>query len=203
MRYSKYVIHFVTLFFAIPSISFAQDYSAQAKVTILLGSKGQTYTVDRVVDGDTFQLSNGQNLKLASINAPELHDVTKLPKEAKRFGKEIWAYRTIGGKAHEAMEHFLRLGKYQIQLESGTETFDENGNLVAYVYVPLGQLEEGILPDGVIFLEQGDRHGVFLNAYLVKMGFAEVVGAQNEKYHGLLSKLQDEAKANKKGIWES
>lgn len=182
----KRVVYCFAVFFVVSIVALAQD---------------QNYTVTRVIDGDTFKLSNGQNLKLTAVNAPELHDVTKLHQEAKRFGKEIWAYRTIGGKAHEVVERLLKLADDQIKLESGSETFDENGNLLAYVYVLVDQLEEGIVPDDVVCFKKADRYEIFLNAYLVKSGFAEVIDGQDQKHQNILLQLEKEAKANKKGIW--
>ena len=124
-----------------------------------------------------------------------------LTEEAKRFRKDIWAYRNVGGDAHKTIQRFLGLAKSEIQVESGVNTFDENGNLLGYVYVPVDKLDLGEIPDNVVFFQDGNRYEIFLNAYLVKMGFAEVVSSEDTNYHALFSKLQDKAKESRRGLW--
>ena len=75
-----------------------------------------SYLVSRVMDGDTFKLSNGQTLKLAGVNAPELHDATKLPGEARRFHKEIWAYRNLGVDAQTVSEKMIKAAANEIRI---------------------------------------------------------------------------------------
>ncbi len=191
------------LFFVVPAISFGGDVSAQTKVTAPNGNEGQSYVVSRVLDGDTFRLSNGQNLKLAGINTPELHNMPILTQEAKKFKKEIWAYRNIGVEAYQAVQHFLDVAKNEIKVESDVDVFDQEGNLLGYVYISLGKLEENMTSDSTAFIENGNNYTIFLNAYLVKMGLAEVLpDGTSGKYHDLFLKLQQEAKENKKGMWK-
>ena len=199
----KTVIWKAVLFLLIPSVCLAQDYSVQAKLTVPLGSEDQIYTVSRVIDGDTFRLSNGQNLKLAAINVPEIHDTTKLHQEAQKFGKDVWVYRDIGGDAMKSIQRFLTGAKNKVRVEPEVEPFDADGNLIAYVYVLVDQLEGGILPDNEVFFTEGDRYEIFLNAYLIKMGYAEVIlNWPGEEHQELFFKLEKEARENQKGIWK-
>lgn len=181
-------------------IPFARSDSAQAQ-GITLGKERQSYTVTRVVDGDTFKLPNGQNLRLAGVNAPELHNMPKLTEEAKKFKKEIWAYRTVGENAHKVGQRFLAAAKNKVEVEPGVEAFDEEGNLLGYVFISVDQLEAGMTSDGVVFFKTGSHYEVFLNAYLVRMGLAEVLSTGKSQYHDLFLKLQKEAQENKRGLW--
>ena len=95
------------------------------------------------------------------------------------------------------------MANYKIQLESDAEDFDEEGNLFAYVFVSVPKLKEGMAPDNEVFFNQENGYLIFLNAYLVKMGLAELVKVRGGKYQDLLSKLEKEAKTNKRGIWGS
>ena len=200
----KKVICRFLIFLVFPSLSFAQDYYAQGEFKIPFGKNHQTETVTRAIDGDTFKLATGQTLKLAAVNAPEIHNTTKLHDEAERFGKEIWAYRNVGGDAHKVVQRFLAMAKNQIRWETGVETFDESGNLLAYVYIPVDHLEEGVQPDETVFFARNGGYEIFLNAYLVNMGFAEVTSKEpNGKYQEVLLKLEQEAKEKKLGIWAS
>lgn len=158
--------------------------------------------VDRVMDGDTFRLSNGQKLKLAGVNAPELHDTPKLPQEAKRFKKETWAFRQLGAEAEQIAQRFVKLTQKQIWIETATQTFDEQENLLGYVYLTLPNLEPGMEADGKVITAQTGGYQIFLNAYLLKLGLAELDRASlDSKYKDLFSKLEAEAKNNKKGLW--
>ncbi len=94
------------------------------------------------------------------------------------------------------------MGENQIRLESGTEAFDQDGNLFAYVYVPVSQLEKEMVPDGNVFFKGDGRNEIFLNAYLVKMGFAEVISMPLDTEHQkLFLELQREAKEKRRVIW--
>ena len=196
----KKIAFYLIVLFAASSFSFGQDYSAEAKVSIPVGKGDQGYTVSRVIDGDTFKLSNGQTLKLAGINAPEIHDTTKLTQEAKKFGKEIWAYRTAGGDAQKLIQRLIDASDNQIEPETETQSFDESGNLIAYVFVRIPDSNRNAIPEiGGVESINGSVN-IFLNAYLVGMGFAEVVSPE-AKYQDLFSQLEKEAKENKRGIW--
>ena len=158
--------------------------------------------VDRVVDGDTFRLSNGQKLKLAGINAPELHDTPKLPQEAKRFKKETWAFRLLGAEAEHIAQRFVKVAQKKIFIETATQTFDEQGNLLGYVYFTLPNLEPGMEADGEVITEQTGSYQIFLNAYLLKLGLAELDPTSlDSKYGDLFSRLEAEAKSSKKELW--
>lgn len=204
MKVTFYLILFLVL---CGSAQAREDYSAEAKVTLPLGRAGEShemesYVVERVADGDTFRLPNGQNMKLAEVNAPEVHHAPKLTQEAKRFRKEVWAYRTLGVEAQTLVEKLLSQSQNEIKAESDGEAFDEDGNLLTYVYIPLNRLEAGMIPDGTVILEKGnEQYEIFLNAYLVKLGLAEVVHQEGGKYQELLRALEGEAKKNKRGLW--
>lgn len=180
---------FVT-FFAFSSLSLTQD------------DFDQTGTVMRVMDGDTFRLAGGQTLKLAAVNAPEIHNTTQLHQEATRFRKEVWAYRNIGGDAHKVVQRFLAMAENRLRWETGDETFDDVGNLLGYVFVPVDRLDEGVKSDGMVFIAGKSGYEIFLNGYLVKMGYAEVTSKRaSGTYETMLLKLEQEAKAKKLGIW--
>jgi len=79
--------------------------------------------VQRVIDGDTVVLANGDRIRYIGINTPELHHPQKgaeyYAKEALNFNKE------------------LVLGK-PVRLEFDKERFDRYGRTLAYVYLEDG-----------------------------------------------------------------
>ena len=69
----------------------AQDYSTQAHATIPLGKAEehqQTYTVQRVIDGNTLELSNGERVRLIGVEAVAGQEATAFVRE-KVEGKEV------------------------------------------------------------------------------------------------------------------
>ena len=69
---------------------------------------------------------------------------------------------------------------FSVCLEFDAQKRDKYGRLLAYVYVD----------------------DVFVNAWLVENGFAQVMTVPPDvKYQDLFLKLQKEARQNKKGLW--
>jgi len=160
-------------------------------------------SIKQVMDGDTFRLSNGQKLKLAGVNAPELHDTPKLPQEARRFKKEIWAFRALGDEAERISQRFVKAANNKIFLETTTQSLDEQGNLLAYVHMPVSKLDPGMTADGQVIMQEPDgSFRIFLNAYLLTLGLAELDRSSlDSSYQSLFERLLAEAKKNKKGLW--
>lgn len=77
------------------------------------------FTVARVVDGDTIDLTNGERVRYIGINAPESTD----PKNIQCFGKESAKYNAT-----------LVEGK-NVFLEKDTSDRDKYGRLLRYVYL--------------------------------------------------------------------
>ncbi|MEE8638045.1 MAG: thermonuclease family protein [Candidatus Margulisiibacteriota bacterium] len=76
-----------------------------------------TYQVDRVYDGDTVRLTNGEKVRYIGIDTPE-------------FGKE---FEYFGKEAAQANRRLVS-GK-RVRLEYDQELRDKYGRLLAYVYV--------------------------------------------------------------------
>jgi hypothetical protein len=83
----------------------------------------QMVKVRRVIDGDTLELDNGEDVRLIGVDTPE----TKHPKKpVERFGKEAAAFtkRLVEGQ--------------EIRLEYDQQRHDKYGRTLAYVYLPDG-----------------------------------------------------------------
>lgn len=128
--------------------------------------------VDRVVDGDTLVLDNLGRVRLIGMNTPE----TVAP--AQRQGAPPQCY---GPEASAATKALLPKGT-SVRLETDEAPRDKYGRALAYV-----------------FREPDDT---FINGRLVEQGFARVKTYKpNTRYEGLLTSLQSEAKANRRGLW--
>jgi len=94
----------------------------------------QSYTVGRVVDGDTFIIMyRGQQTKvrLIGVDTPEAYNYKNVRKE-------------LGGEQASAYTRSLIEGK-DITLEFDHVMYDSYGRLLAYVYLPDGRMLNALL----------------------------------------------------------
>lgn len=80
----------------------------------------EVFRVERVIDGDTLLLSNGEYVRLIGVNTPE----TKHPQKAvEYYGKEAYLFtrKMVEGK--------------KVRLEFDWQKRDRYGRLLAYVYL--------------------------------------------------------------------
>jgi micrococcal nuclease len=136
--------------------------------------------VTRVVDGDTLVLENNEKVRLIGIDTPEMHESSKLNRDAQRFGQDVAAIKQLGRRSYEFTKKLVE-GK-RIRLEFDLERTDKYKRTLAYVYL---------------------LDGTFVNAEIVKQGYASLMTyPPNVKYADLFLKLYREARENKRGLWE-
>tara|TARA_Y100000310_G_C20533912_1_gene739877 strand:- start:33 stop:1055 length:1023 start_codon:yes stop_codon:yes gene_type:complete len=101
----------------------------------IIDPESQTYKVTKVIDGDTFKLSTGEEVRLIGINAPEIGE--KCYEEAK-----------------EELEELI-FGKETI-LEKDMDDKDQYGRLLRYVYTDYyfedGSVDEIFINYGMVYL---------------------------------------------------
>ena len=136
--------------------------------------------VKRVVDGDTLLLENNQRVRLIGIDAPEVHQSSKLFRDAQRSKKDIQTIISLGKKSSEFTRKLVE-GKC-VRLEFDVEKFDRYGRLLCYVYL---------------------KDGTFVNAKIVEEGYASLLTIPpNVKYAALFQSLYQEARENNRGLWK-
>jgi micrococcal nuclease len=126
-----------------------------------------TVTVTRVVDGDTIDISTSvegrSRVRLIGVDTPEVHFGTQ------PYGPEASAFarRELEGE--------------EVGLELDVQNIDPYGRLLAYVYLPDGQM---------------------LNETLVEEGYAQVATfPPNVKYQDRFLQAQREAREANRGLW--
>ncbi len=127
--------------------------------------------VSDVVDGDTIMLVGGRRLRYIGINTPEI---------MKRFGAR-WQYapEPFAQKAKDYNRALI--GERKIRLEYDKDKEDAYGRLLAYAY---------------------NYNGEMINSKMISEGYASVYTfPPNVKYYDLFLKAQEEAIANRRGIW--
>lgn len=147
------------------------------------GIAGDYYFVNRVVDGDTVVLSNGEKVRLIGIDTPEVYESGKLHSDAERTGKDIKTIQALGKKASEYTKKRLDGKQVRIEFDQNNEYIrhkDKYGRLLAYIYLP---------------------DGTFFNAEIIRDGYANAYTKFPFKYMDEFRKLEKEARENKRGLW--
>ena len=144
-------------------------------------------TVVYVVDGDTIHVRVGdriEKVRYIGVNAPEVPHPRDQPEVRGGHQRRRLRYLPDTAPGGEAARHInleLVAGR-SVRLELDRGPRDDYGRLLAYVWV-------------------GD---VMVNAELVRRGYAEVMSIPPDfTYRALFLRLQDEARAARRGLWGS
>jgi len=185
-------------------------------------SYAQTYTVERVIDGDTLKLTNGERVRLIGIDTPESHDNDKARRDSKRTGQDIETITKMGQEATEFVKGLGLEGK-EVRLKFDAQERDKYGRLLAYVYVSLPNetlaalWKRGLFDTDLLGYEVPAMRftpmnfegwwenfviNFFLNARIIKSGYATPMTIPpNVKYADLFKELYEEAREQKRGLW--
>lgn len=137
--------------------------------------------VSRVIDGDTFVLSDGNRVRLIGVDAPETVDPRK---DVQWFGREAskklrgW----INGKTVCLKEDIDK-----------TQDIDKYGRLLRYVWIYNTEKP----PSGNIGLVEG----FFVNAELIKQGYAFAYTRYPFQYLEDFRRYERKARENNLGLW--
>lgn len=162
-------------------------------------------TVDSVIDGETLQIASGEKVRLIGIDVPASSENVKLRNDMKSTGKDAETLIAAGKSAAKFLRKLLKNEK--VVLEYDIKEKEKSGLRLAYVYFYLDPHLNMEIPE-TWYVELSPGTGerqlrVFLNATMIKAGFASMqIILPNVKFQGLFSKLQEEAKAGKRGLWK-
>jgi len=151
--------------------------------------ESKTYTVERVIDGDTIKLTNGEEVQLIGVKAP---DDEKMGQEATEFVE--WVFNNVK----------------KVELELDVQERDKYGRLLAYVFLSQISIDvngpTNVPPvsylDGIETINVDDKILLFVNATIIKAGYATPMTIPpNVKYADLFKELYEEAREKGRGLW--
>ena len=136
--------------------------------------------VERVVDGDTLLLTNGEKVRLIGIDAPESKPNPRAEKQVAMEGKDLKNIILMGEEATKFVRSLIKPGD-EVRIEFDVEKRDRYGRLLGYIYLLDGRM---------------------INEEIVKAGYASLLThPPNVKYQNRFLRAYKEARENKRGLW--
>jgi len=130
------------------------------------------YEVERVVDGDTFRLTNNAPIRLIGADTPE----TQPPRIPKGQDPDPW-----GPEATEFTEQFIAAGGNQVRLQFDRERIDKYDRFLAYVWVGDKMLNEELIRQGLAWAKTNYNYST----------------SKKTRF----SRAEDEARRARRGLW--
>lgn len=150
-------------------------------------------TIKRVIAFDTLELTNGERVRLIGIGMPEgagydLDTLVQMKQEAKKFVKSLG----VEGK--------------KVRLIYDVQRKDKDGASLVYGSVEIADLVEGIDlfqdDDPYEFHNNSVPLEIFLNAYIIRAGYASpVITPPNVEFADLFQRYYQKAQENNRGRW--
>ncbi len=137
--------------------------------------------VSRVIDGDTFELSSGNKVRLIGIDTPETLDHRK---DVQWFGRE----------ASKKLKEWIEGKSVCLRQDiDKTQSVDKYGRLLRYVWkYPTGQQASD---------KTRSAKGFFVNAELIKQGYGFAYTRYPFQYLEDFRKYERGARENNRGLW--
>ncbi len=141
-------------------------------------SDQKTFTVTRVVDGDTVVLDDDLVVRLIGVDTPEHHRSKKLLRDAERTNRDVEVIRALGKRA-TAFTKQLVDGK-RVGMKYGNSRKGRYGRTLGYLYL---------------------QDGTFVNEEIVRQGYGVAYTKYPFKYSEQFLKAEREARKAKRGLW--
>ena len=145
-------------------------------------------TVTRVVDGDTFELSDGRTVRLIGIDTPEKYMSGKLRSDAKRTGQDVETIQALGREASEEAKRLAKGKRVELEYDQNNAAQGHKGRYgrtLAYVWV-LGA--------------DGERQ-YMINRELVENGYANAYLKYPSEHGEAFAQLERKARRQNTGLW--
>jgi len=155
--------------------------------------------VEKVIDGDTIALADGRHVRLIGIDTPESRRNEKAKRDSLRSQTDLDTIVKMGLKAKKALTDLV--GNRMVNLEYDVTKKDKYGRTLAYVYLVQPSDDIAYLPFEKIYQDKNKQ--VFVNATMIQNGFAQpMTYPPNVKYADTFQNLFEEARQQKRGLWE-
>jgi len=141
---------------------------------------GVGYLVAKVVDGDTFVLSDKSRVRLLGIDAPEMSASDKMNRDSERTAQDKETIKALGKASARHLKEMIEGKRVLLTKENNYEDKDRYGRLLRYAYL---------------------EDGTFINGKMVQDGYAQVFRRYDVSRKNELLELEKEARENERGLW--
>jgi micrococcal nuclease len=144
-------------------------------------------TVTRVVDGDTFELSDGREVRLIGIDTPEKYNTSKLRSDAERTGQDIETIQALGRAATQEAKRLVAGKRVELEFDHNNAPDHKGsyGRTLAYVWV----------------LSEGGQRAYMVNRKLVADGYAHAYLKYPSERGEAFARLERKARKQNAGLW--
>lgn len=183
MRKNTLLIVYLFLLFA-----FILQSDTQGKSSLLFSAESEIakcdyQTVPKVIDGDTFKLSDGTKVRLIGVDTPETLDPRK---------DVHWYGREASKKLKEWIEGKTVCLK---QDQDKTQNLDKYGRLLRYAWKYTSEKDAENDSKGL--------NGFFVNAELIRQGYGFAYTKYPFQYLDEFRKYANDARLNNRGLWDT
>lgn len=149
----------------------------------------QQLTVSRIIDGDTFELSDGRTVRLIGIDTPEVHASAKLTRDARRTDRDRQTIQALGRLASKHAAELVADRPVALEFDPANATQDHRdryGRVLGYVWV----------------LDESGRRLFSVNERLLADGYANAYTNYPFKHAEKYLDLQRAARSDERGLWD-
>ena len=164
-------------FYVIPKLETAKKEKIEAEKQALTN---EYLVVTKVIDGDTFKMSNGEKVRLLGIDTPEKYDSDKLDKQTSQSGRDKETIKKLGEVSSEYVRKLVEGKKVTLVGDPGYDNKDKYGRSLRYIYM---------------------EDGTFVNAKILEDGYANVFYSKQISKMDEFKRLERDARENKRGLW--
>lgn len=186
----------------------------------------ETYTVSRVIEGDSVDLSNGEQVHLIGVDCPKFENHERNRRNSERLGVDPEHYESFAQKARDFTKRLIEHQKLRLEYDESNAEIghrDKTGRTLAYIvvrqdpkapFIYEGETYMGkkryddFFGDGSGVLvpwgrgeDYEEKFGFSLNGMLIRSGHCLVNNQFPFKHVDGFQELEEDAKKNKRGLW--
>ncbi len=164
-------------FYVLPKLESAKNEKIETEKR---SQTNEFLIVTKVIDGDTFKMSDGEKVRLMGIDTPEKFESDKLDRQSGQSGRDKETIKKLGEASSEYVRKLVEGKKVTLVKDPGYDDRDKYGRLLRYIYM---------------------EDGTFVNAKILEDGYANVYYSKQISKMDEFKKLEREARENKRGLW--
>ena len=164
-------------FYVLPKLESSKKEKTESEKQ---AQKNEYLIVSKVIDGDTFKMSNGEKVRLLGIDTPEKFDSEKLERQTGQSGRDKETSKKLGEASSEYVRKLVEGKKVILVRDPGYDDKDKYGRSLRYIYL---------------------EDGTFVNAKILEDGYANIDYSKQISKMDEFKRLERDARENNRGLW--